>query len=375
MIVGVPKEVKDDEYRVAMTPAGVRELTVGRATRSRRAGRGRGLVDRRRRLRRHRCARSSPTPTTSGPPPTSSCKVKEPVDDGVPPPRRSAGPGPLHVPAPRRVARLHRRPAGRAATRRSPTRRSACPTARSAADADERGGRPHGAAHGRAPPDAPGRRAGQPDLRRARRPAAERRHARRRGRRGWPPPRSQSGMHANVYILDRNLERLRQVDHHFRGALETVASSAARHRGGLRRRRHRDRRGARGRRQGAKARHRRPGRPDAPPARCSSTSRSTRAAASSRPARPRTRIPTFEVERVDLLLRRQHARRGPAHLHARAGQRHAAVHPGDRRPRLEGSGAGRSRPRSRRQHRRGSVVCEPVAEAHGLAYVPLASVL
>jgi alanine dehydrogenase len=33
------------------------------------------------------------------------------------------------------------------------------------------------------------------------------------------------GMHANVYILDRNLERLREVDHHFRGALETVASS------------------------------------------------------------------------------------------------------------------------------------------------------
>jgi alanine dehydrogenase len=34
------------------------------------------------------------------------------------------------------------------------------------------------------------------------------------------------GMHAEVYILDRNLERLRQVDHHFRGALETVASSS-----------------------------------------------------------------------------------------------------------------------------------------------------
>jgi alanine dehydrogenase len=33
------------------------------------------------------------------------------------------------------------------------------------------------------------------------------------------------GLHASVYILDRNLERLRQVDHHFRGALETVASS------------------------------------------------------------------------------------------------------------------------------------------------------
>ena len=34
------------------------------------------------------------------------------------------------------------------------------------------------------------------------------------------------GLHASVYILDRNLERLRQVDHHFRGALETIASSA-----------------------------------------------------------------------------------------------------------------------------------------------------
>ena len=27
MIVGVPREIKEDEYRVAMTPAGARELT------------------------------------------------------------------------------------------------------------------------------------------------------------------------------------------------------------------------------------------------------------------------------------------------------------------------------------------------------------
>jgi len=33
------------------------------------------------------------------------------------------------------------------------------------------------------------------------------------------------GMHSDVYVLDRNLEKLRQVDHHFRGALETIASS------------------------------------------------------------------------------------------------------------------------------------------------------
>jgi alanine dehydrogenase len=33
------------------------------------------------------------------------------------------------------------------------------------------------------------------------------------------------GMHANVHIFDRNLERLRSIDHHFRGEVETVASS------------------------------------------------------------------------------------------------------------------------------------------------------
>jgi alanine dehydrogenase len=33
------------------------------------------------------------------------------------------------------------------------------------------------------------------------------------------------GMQANVFIFDRNLERLREVDHHFRGQVETVAST------------------------------------------------------------------------------------------------------------------------------------------------------
>jgi len=33
------------------------------------------------------------------------------------------------------------------------------------------------------------------------------------------------GLHCEVYILDTNLERLRSVDHHFRGAIETLASS------------------------------------------------------------------------------------------------------------------------------------------------------
>jgi alanine dehydrogenase len=34
-----------------------------------------------------------------------------------------------------------------------------------------------------------------------------------------------AGMHAEVFILDRNLDKLREVDHHFRGELETIASS------------------------------------------------------------------------------------------------------------------------------------------------------
>jgi alanine dehydrogenase len=34
------------------------------------------------------------------------------------------------------------------------------------------------------------------------------------------------GMHANVHIFDKNLERLREIDHYFRGEVETVASSA-----------------------------------------------------------------------------------------------------------------------------------------------------
>jgi alanine dehydrogenase len=33
------------------------------------------------------------------------------------------------------------------------------------------------------------------------------------------------GMHAEVFVLDRNLDKLREVDHHFRGELETIASS------------------------------------------------------------------------------------------------------------------------------------------------------
>src|SRR5665213_243523 len=42
MIIGIPREVKDDEYRVAITPAGVRELTSAGHTVYVEAGAGEG---------------------------------------------------------------------------------------------------------------------------------------------------------------------------------------------------------------------------------------------------------------------------------------------------------------------------------------------
>ena len=70
MIVGVPKEIKTDEYRVAMIPVGVEELTRAGHTGADR-GRGRaGQRHRRRAVRRATGPRSSPTPPTSGSGPT-----------------------------------------------------------------------------------------------------------------------------------------------------------------------------------------------------------------------------------------------------------------------------------------------------------------
>ena len=46
MIIGVPKEIKQGENRVAMTPAGVEELTrPGNGHRGARAGAGSGIAD------------------------------------------------------------------------------------------------------------------------------------------------------------------------------------------------------------------------------------------------------------------------------------------------------------------------------------------
>ncbi len=63
MRVGVPTEIKPDEYRVAMTPAGVRDLTDEGHEVYVQAGAGEGSAIDDARLRRAGRARSFPTPT------------------------------------------------------------------------------------------------------------------------------------------------------------------------------------------------------------------------------------------------------------------------------------------------------------------------
>ena len=112
MKVGVPREVKNHEYRVAITPAGVHELVRARA---------RGAASR-------RAPGSAPrSPTTSSSPPARRSsptaddvwadadlvlKVKEPVAEEYH--RMREGADAVHLPAPGRVQGVHRR-AGRLA--------------------------------------------------------------------------------------------------------------------------------------------------------------------------------------------------------------------------------------------------------------------
>ena len=108
MIIGVPSEVKADEYRVALTPAGVRELTSAGHTVyvEKGAGDGSSMPD-------ADFVRTGAKIVDSAEEVWAAadlvCKVKEPVPEEYhllgPAPRPDA----LHLPAPRRVARVHRR--------------------------------------------------------------------------------------------------------------------------------------------------------------------------------------------------------------------------------------------------------------------------
>ena len=91
--------------------------------------------------------------------------------------------------------------------------------------------------------------------------------------------------------------------------------------------------------------------------------------------RPRHSHPTYVVDGVIALLRRQHAGRGGAHLDLRAQQRHLALRAG-------AGDKGWRKALSDDPHLReglnvcaGKLTCQPVAAAHGLPYRPAETLL
>ena len=188
MIVGVPKEVKADEYRVAITPAGVRELTAAGHTVyvEKEAGVGSSIPD-------EDFVATGATilddPDDIWAAADLVLGVKEPI--AVEYPRLGARKDQvlftyLHLAASRPCTEAL--VAGGNTAIAYETVRLAGQLA-AAAHPDERGGRPHGPADGRPPPHAPGRRPRHAGLRRARRALRQDRDPRRRrGRHGRRHP-------------------------------------------------------------------------------------------------------------------------------------------------------------------------------------------
>jgi alanine dehydrogenase len=223
MIVGVPKEVKPDEYRVAITPAGARELTADGHTvlLEHGAGVGSSMPD------------SDFTATGATIVDTADdvwsgsdmvLKVKEPVPDEYP--RLGMRQGQvlftyLHLAAslPCTEALVA---AGNTAIAYETVRLAdgSLPLLTPMSEVAGRMAPLMGAHHLMSPAGGRGVLVcGVPGVRCAKVVILG------AGVAGMAAATLAVGMHSEVFILDRNLERLRQVDHHFRGALETVASS------------------------------------------------------------------------------------------------------------------------------------------------------
>ena len=258
MKVGIPREVKNHEYRVAITPA-------GRARARPQRPRGLRRVRRRASARRsptrsspRRARRSCPPPTTCGRPADLVLKVKEPIAEEYH--RMRDGPGAVHLPAPGRVQGVHRRAARPQGHRHRVRDGRDCPTARCRCwrRCSEVAGRlaPQvGAYHlmrsGRRPRRADGRRVrrvrGQGRRDRRRRV----RHERGRDRAGHAGRGAAAGQEHRTSCA--------QADAHLPGPPADRRLQRVRDRAGRARRRPGDRRGAGARRQGAEAGHQRAG--------------------------------------------------------------------------------------------------------------------
>ena len=123
MKVGVPREVKNNEFRVAITPGGRARARPRRARGLRRGRRRRGLLAARRGVRRRRRDDPADAPTTSGAR-RPGAQGQGAGARGVPP--DAAGPGAVHLPAPGRRPGSAPTRCCRAASRRSPTRPCSC---------------------------------------------------------------------------------------------------------------------------------------------------------------------------------------------------------------------------------------------------------
>jgi len=223
MIVGIPREVKDDEYRVAMTPAGVRELvSAGHSVYVEKdAGAGSSMAD-------AEFVRTGATIIASADDVWAEsdliCKVKEPVAEDYP--RLGARKDQvlftyLHLAASRPCTDALIA-GGNVAIAYETVRQSdnslplLAPMSEVAGRMAPLMGTHHlmrpGGGRGVLVCGVPGVRCAKVVILGA-------------GVAGMASATMAVGMHSDVYVLDRNLEKLREVDHHFRGALETIASS------------------------------------------------------------------------------------------------------------------------------------------------------
>jgi alanine dehydrogenase len=223
MIIGVPTEVKEDEYRVAITPAGVRELTSAGHTVYVQKGAGDGSA-----MPDTDFERTGATVVSDADELWAAadliCKVKEPVPEEY---HRLGLRSDqtlftyLHLAASRECTDALVA-AGNVAIAYETVRLddNSLPLLAPMSEVAGRMAPLMGAHHLMRPGGGRGVLVcGVPGVRSARVVILG------AGVAGFAAATMAVGMHSEVFVLDRNLDRLREVDHHFRGALETIASS------------------------------------------------------------------------------------------------------------------------------------------------------
>ena len=223
MIIGVPSEVKDDEYRVALTPAGVRELTAAGhvVLVERGAGVGSAISDADFSATGAKIVDNADDVWAAA---DLVLKVKEPVE--VEYPRLQARSDQvlftyLHLAASRPCTDALLA-AGNTAIAYETVRMAdnSLPLLTPMSEVAGRMAPLMGAHHLMRPGGGRGVLVcGVPGVRCARVVILG------AGVAGFAAATMAVGMHSEVFVLDRNLDKLREVDHHFRGALETIASS------------------------------------------------------------------------------------------------------------------------------------------------------